>query len=160
MSRSKIKHFLVFAVVCVLLLCMAVSVSARPMMQGRGVQRDGSDVTTADELIPMPEGNITEGATDDGVIGDDDANSSDTTTGTVTTTATPTTSKTTVLPPVSSVLDDALDGATDGTTDGAADGTDSTDTGSGLVVFGIIFAIIIAAAVVAVIMMTGRSKRR
>ncbi len=147
MKKSTVKHALAIFAVAVLLVCMLVpAYAAFPMARDaeRNVQRSATTttvVTNDENPLPMPEGNITEGETQDGIIGDDDATVT-TTTRATTTTRSP---ATTTAPTTTSMLEDVTDGA---------------ESGRGFVIWGIVLALIIAAAVVAVIMMTGRSRRR
>ena len=150
MNKVTVKNILVLITVLSLLLCMALPAFALPMTRGNARRMDrGAEVTSAvnDDILPDMEGNITEGETQDGIIGDDVP--STTTQGKVTTTTpavstTAPATSTTERAPVSSAIDDVVD----------------TARGSGFVVWGVVLAVIIAAAVVAVIMMTSRSRRR
>ena len=152
MNKVTVKNIFVLVSVVLLLFCLVVPSYARPMMKGntRGMQRVGDITSVLDDILP--EANITEGETQDGIIGDDVPSTTTkkavTTTTPVTTTPTtttvPATAPTTTKAPVSSALNNAVD----------------TARGSGLVVWGVVLAVIIAAAVVAVILMTQRKGRR
>ncbi len=148
MNKVTVKNILVLLTVLSLLLCMALPALALPMTRGaRRMDRD-ADVTSMlnDDILPDMQGNITEGETQDGIIGDDVPSTTTqrvTTTSPVVSTTTPATS-TTERAPVSSAVNDVVD----------------TARGSGFVVWGVVLAVIIAAAVVAIILLTSKSRRR
>ena len=148
MNKVTVKNILVLLTVLSLLLCMALPALALPMTRGaRRMDRD-ADVTSMlnDDILPDMQGNITEGETQDGIIGDDVPSTTTqrvTTTSPVVSTTAPATS-TTERAPVSSAVNDVVD----------------TARGSGFVVWGVVLAVIIAAAVVAIILLTSKSRRR
>ena len=150
MNKIKLKYVVTLACSLLLLVCMLVPSYALPMSRGahRRMQRDIDGTSAADTLLPMPEGNITEGETEDGIIGDDIVTTEDepavTTTPTTTERPALTTSPTTTTPRTT-------------VTTGVVE--DMNGSGSGIVL-GIVLAVILAGAIVAVIMMTSRGKKR
>ena len=153
MNKIKLKHVITLVFCVVLLACLLIPSYALPMTRGshRRMQRDIEEGTSAAEtLIPMPEGNITEGETQDGIIGDDVVTTTDKPTVTTApqTTERPalTTSPTTTIP--RTTVTTGVNGVTDTASNGA------------LAIWGIVLAVILAGAIVAVIMMTSRGKRR
>ena len=147
MNKVTVKNILVLLTVLSLLLCMALPAFALPMTRGVRRMDRSAEVTSMlnDDILPDMQGNITEGETQDGIIGDDVPTTTTrkvTTTSPAVSTTTPATS-TTERAPVSSAVNDVVD----------------TARGSGFVVWGVVLAVVIAAAVVAVIVMTKPRRR-
>ena len=148
MNKVTVKKILVLLTVLSLLLCMALPAFALPMTRGARRMDRSAEVTSMlnDDILPDMQGNITEGETQDGIIGDDVPTTTTrkvTTTSPAVSTTTPATSAT-ERAPVSSAVNDVVD----------------TARGSGFVVWGVVLAVVIAAAVVAVILMTSKPRRR
>ena len=151
------KQALSIFVLMLLFVCMLAPAHAAlpiPRDPRRNMQRDvtATSASNGENLIPMPEGNITEGETEDGIIGDDEVV---TTTSPKTTTKAPETTtvpKTTATPTTTAPTTTNPATTTAPTTDGVANNRS-------FVIWGVVLALIIAAAVLSVVLMTKDRKR-
>ena len=147
MNKIKLKYVITLVVCVALMTCLLVPSYALPMSRGyRRMQRDIEGTGAAETLLPMPEGNITEGETQDGIIGDD-----------IVTTEKPalTTTPTTTERPALTTTPTTTTPRTTVTT-----GVVGEVTGGNGVALGIVLAVILAGVLVAIIMMTSRGKKR